>query len=185
MDEPGNQRKASFDLDGAIRKIKDFPKPGILFYDITSILMNPEAFSYCIDRMMEQYGDRDLSAVAAIEARGFLFAAPFAHRRNLPIILVRKKGKLPGDTYRRSFTLEYGEDVVEVHREDVQKGMKILLVDDLIATGGTLKAACELLEKDAGADILGIFSVIGLPFLNFDKTLEGYQVTTLINYDSE
>ena len=185
MSEHRKPASSSFDLDSAIRKIKDFPKPGILFYDITSILMNPEAFGYCVDRMLEHYGNRDLAAVAAIESRGFLFAAPFAYRLNLPIILIRKKGKLPGVTYKRTFALEYGEDVIEVHRDDVQRGMKILLVDDLIATGGTLKAACELLEKDAGAVVQGIFSVIGLPFLSFDKNLKGYEVKTLIDYDSE
>ena len=174
----------AFDLDGAIRKVKDFPKPGILFYDITSILMKPEAFDFCIRAMLSAYRNGDLGAVAAVESRGFLFAAPFAHAQGLPIILLRKKGKLPGETYQRTFTLEYGEDTIEVHKADVQTGMRILVVDDLIATGGTLKAACELLES-AGASVAGIFSVIGLPFLNYDRALEGYEVRTLINYEGE
>ncbi len=173
-----------YDLDRAIRKVQDFPKPGILFYDITSILMTPEAFDYCIQAMISRYSGRALTAVAAVESRGFLFAAPFAHRMGLPIILVRKKGKLPGETYQRTFTLEYGEDTIEVHRADLRRGMRILVVDDLIATGGTLRAACDLMES-AGAHVEGIFSVIGLPFLKYESVLKGYEVTTLIDYDSE
>ena len=174
----------SFDLDGAIRRVKDFPKPGVVFYDITSILIEPRAFNYCLDRMIENYKDQGLSAVAAVESRGFLFGAPFSSRLGLPLILLRKKGKLPGETYSKSFALEYGEDTIEVHKADVKSGMRILLVDDLIATGGTLKAAAELLET-AGAEVRGIFSVVGLPFLSYEKVLEGYSIKTLINYDSE
>lgn len=182
---PGSSDSAAgFDLDAAVRKVKDFPKPGILFYDITGILTKPEAFNHCIDRMLELYRDEELSAVAAIEARGFLFAAPFASRRSLPIILLRKKGKLPGKTYKKSFTLEYGEDTIEVHAEDVRPGMRVLIVDDLIATGGTIKAAEELLVS-AGAEVAGVFGVIGLPFLNYEIVLEGLSIRTLINYDSE
>jgi adenine phosphoribosyltransferase len=173
-----------YDLDKAIRKVKDFPKPGILFYDITSILINPEAFNYCIDKMVELYKNRGITAVAAIESRGFLFASPFANRLGLPIILIRKKGKLPGETYKINFTLEYGEDTIEIHKQDIKKGMNVLLVDDLIATGGTLAASVKLIEK-GGAKVDSVFSVVGLPFLNYDKTLSGVTVNTLINYNSE
>ena len=178
------RKPPDFNLDEAIRKIRDFPKPGILFYDITSILMKPPAFRCCIDRMMELYEDGDFSAVAAVESRGFLFAAPFAERKELPLLLLRKKGKLPGRTLSRTFKLEYGEDTIEVHKDDVEPGMKILLVDDLIATGGTLKASAEMLTE-AGARVVGIFSVIGLPFLNYADLLSDYQVHTLIEYHSE
>lgn len=174
----------NFDLDSSIRKVKDFPKPGILFYDITSILIDPEAFNYCIDRMVEIYKNKGITAVAAIESRGFLFASPFANRLKLPILLIRKKGKLPGETYKMSFTLEYGEDTIEIHKEDIKKGMNVLLVDDLIATGGTLAAAIKLIEK-GGAHIDSVFSVVGLPFLNYDKTLPEIKINTLINYNSE
>ena len=171
-------------LDAAIRKVPNFPKPGVLFYDITSVLTDPPAFAYCIDRMMEAHGGTELDAVAAIESRGFVFAAPFAYKRGLPLILLRKKGKLPGETYRVSFSLEYGEDVLEVHKADVKRGMKVLLVDDLIATGGTLSASVKLLAQ-GGASVVGVFGVIGLSFLHYEKALNGLPVTTLIQYQGE
>jgi adenine phosphoribosyltransferase len=173
-----------FDLDGAIRKIKDFPKPGILFYDITSVLTNPAAFGYCLDKMEELYGNASCDAVAAIESRGFVFASPFALRKKLPLILIRKKGKLPGETYREEFTLEYGTDIIEAHKADIKAGSKVLVVDDLIATGGTLKAAAALLARGK-ATVAGIFAVIGLPFLHYDQVLKGLRVETLINYQGE
>jgi adenine phosphoribosyltransferase len=146
--------------------------------------MKPEAFVHCIDRMLELYRRMPLDAVVAIEARGFVFAAPFAYRRRLPLVLVRKKGKLPGATLQAGFALEYGEDVIEVHTSDLTPGMKVLLVDDLIATGGTLKAAAGLIEK-AGARVAGIFGVVGLPFLDHASALSGYRVTTLVQFASE
>ena len=175
---------ANFDLDKAIRKIPDFPKKGILFYDITGVLVNPEAFHFCIDKMVELFGGNPPDAVAAIEARGFLFAAPFAERMKLPIIIVRKKGKLPGKTLSKKFSLEYGEDEIQIHESDLQKGQRILLVDDLIATGGTLEAAVELLKK-GGGEVTDIFSVIGLPFLSYEEKLRPLKIHTLIEYHGE
>ncbi len=171
-------------IEAAIRKVADFPKPGVLFYDITGILVNPKAFSYCIDCMDREYKASEIDAVAAIESRGFIFAAPFAVRRGLPLILLRKKGKLPGETYGIDFTLEYGHDVLEVHRSDVGRGQRVLLVDDLIATGGTLSAAAQLLAL-GGAKVIGIFGVVGLPFLHYERALSGYPVKTLVEYSSE
>ena len=171
-------------LDKNIRRIPDFPKPGILFYDITSVLVNPEAFKYVIDQMVSIYKEKKIDAVAGVESRGFIFAAPFAEKLGIPLVLIRKKGKLPGDTYECSYSLEYGSATVEVHKADIKKGQNILVVDDLIATGGTLAAAKNLIEQ-GGAEVTDFFGVIGLPFLNYQKVLENCNVTTLINYDSE
>jgi adenine phosphoribosyltransferase len=173
-----------FDLDSVIRKVPDFPKPGILFYDVTGILVHPEAFRFCIDVAEERYRDAGLDAIAAIDARGFVFASPLAYRMGLPLVLVRKNGKLPGRTIKRTFALEYGQDTVEVHRGDVKAGQRILIVDDLIATGGTLRAAADILTE-AGATVSGIFAVIGLPFLNYNNVLKGQDIHTLIEYHSE
>ncbi len=171
-------------IEAAIRTVPDFPKPGVLFYDLTGILMKPEAFTRCIDRMAALYDRVPLDAIAAVEARGFLFAAPYAYRRRVPLVLIRKKGKLPGKTLQASFALEYGEDVVEVHESDLSPGMRVLLVDDLIATGGTLKAAAGLIGK-AGANVVEIFGVVGLPFLDHASALSEYRVTTLVQFSSE
>jgi adenine phosphoribosyltransferase len=173
-----------FDLDAAIRRVPDFPKPGILFYDITSILAEPEAFRYCIDKMVEAYAGQRIDAVAAIESRGFVFAAPFADRLGIPLILIRKKGKLPGITLSRSYQLEYGSATIEVHEQDVPNGAQVLVVDDLIATGGTLRAATDLVVA-AGAQVAGIFGVVGLPFLNYRAVLGDIPIKTLIEYRSE
>jgi len=175
---------SQFELDDAIRKIPHYPKEGILFFDITGILTNPEAFRYCVERMVEIYRDTDVAAVAGIESRGFIFAAPFADRMGIPLILVRKAGKLPGETWREDYMLEYGKAAVEIHKSDVPSGKEVLLIDDLIATGGTLKAARSILEK-GGAAVKSVFGVIGLPFLKFQDNLPGVQITTLIDYENE
>ena len=171
-------------LDKAIRRIPDFPKPGILFYDITSILTNPEAFKYCLEQMYEIYKDSEINAIAAVESRGFIFAGSLAEKMGLPLILIRKKGKLPGDTYSCSYALEYGTATIEAHKADIKAGQKYLVVDDLIATGGTLAATKNLIEQ-GGGEVTDFFGVIGLPALNYEKVLSPCKVTTLINYDSE
>lgn len=168
-------------LDKAIRRVPDFPKPGILFYDITSIFVQPDAFKYCIDQMVDLYKDKKIDAVAAVESRGFLFAAPFAERLGLPLLLIRKKGKLPGEVYSCSYALEYGTAEIEAHKADIQSGKNYLVVDDLIATGGTLTASRNILEQ-GGAKVSDFFGVIGLPDLNYEKILAPARTTTLINY---
>ena len=172
------------DLNNYIRKVPDFPKKGILFYDITSVLAQPEAFQFCVQSMVDIYKDKKIDAVAAIEARGFLFAAPFAVQMGIPLIPIRKKGKLPGITLSKKYDLEYAQAEIEVHQEDVPVNKRILLVDDLIATGGTLNAARALLNA-GGAQVPEIFGVVGLPFLNYHKILAPTPVTTLIDYHGE
>lgn len=171
-------------LDKALRRVPDFPKPGILFYDITGILVDPKAFRFCIDQMVELYKDGKIDAVAGVESRGFLFAATLADRLEIPLILIRKKGKLPGKTYSCKYSLEYGDAEIEVHKSDVRQGQKVLVIDDLIATGGTLKASKQVLEQ-GGAEVIEFFGVVGLPFLNYEKVLTPTKVTTLINFDCE
>ncbi|MGI5058175.1 adenine phosphoribosyltransferase [Treponema pectinovorum] len=171
-------------LDNAIRRVNDFPKPGILFYDITSLLTCPKAFGAVIEEMYLRYKDAGFDAVAAIESRGFIFGAPLAERLGIPLVLIRKKGKLPGEVYSQSYALEYGSAELEVHKADVKKGDRFIIVDDLIATGGTVDATRKLLEK-AGAKASEVFGVIGLPQLNYQKVLSPMKITTLINYDGK
>lgn len=168
-------------LDKSIRRVPDFPKPGILFYDITGTLTSPVAFKFCIDEMIRIYKDAQIDAVAAVESRGFLFAAPFAERLSIPLVLIRKKGKLPGETYSCKYALEYGTAELEAHKSDITQGKKYLIVDDLIATGGTIAATKSLIESGGGI-ATDCFGVIGLPDLNYEKALAPLKVTTLINY---
>jgi adenine phosphoribosyltransferase len=175
---------SDFNLDDHIRKVPDFPKKGILFYDITSILANPDAFQFCVNSMVSLYKDKSIDAVAAIEARGFLFAAPFAVIMKIPLIPIRKKGKLPGITLSKKYILEYAQAEIEVHQADIPAGKRVLIMDDLIATGGTLNAARAMLEA-GGAQVPEIFGIVGLPFLGYEKILAPTLVTTLIQYHSE
>jgi adenine phosphoribosyltransferase len=170
-------------LDNAIRKVPDFPKPGILFYDITSIFTNPEAFNYVMEQMCATYPDGALDGVVAIESRGFLIAGPFALRKSLPLVLARKKGKLPGKTIEESYSLEYGEATLQIQVADLKPG-RWLIIDDLIATGGTLAATAKMIERQGGI-VAGIFAIIGLPFLNYNDKIGRYKPQTLINYHHE
>ena len=150
-------------LNKAIRRVPNFPKEGILFFDVTSIFTNPSAFKHCLDRMVELYKTKQIDAIAAVESRGFLFAAPLADRLGVPLVLIRKKGKLPGDVYRASYSLEYGEATIEAHKSDIAQGKKYLVIDDLIATGGTLTASKNLIEQGGGivAEFFGYASCHG------------------------
>src|SRR6266853_4298787 len=152
------------DLAKYIRDIPDFPKPGILFKDITPLLAEPRAFQESIDRMREHYRGRQVDAVAAAEARGFLFAAPLALLMKKPLIPLRKPGKLPYRTHALQYDLEYGSAELQVHIDGVTAGQHVLLLDDLLATGGTMQAACGLIEK-AGGHVVGCAFLVELLFL--------------------
>ena len=167
-------------LNDAIRRVPDFPKPGILFFDVTSIFTNPAAYRHCIDRMVEKYKGKEIDSIAAVESRGFLFAAPLADRLGIPLVLIRKKGKLPGDVYRASYSLEYGEATIEAHKSDIVPRKRYLVMDDLIATGGTLTASRSLIEQGGGV-VAEFFGVIGIPELNYAERLAPVPVTTLID----
>jgi len=176
---------SSFDFDKVIRKVPDFPKKGILFYDITSLIADPPAMRAVKEEMVRRYQGRGITKIVAVESRGFLFGTLLADALSLPLVLARKKGKLPNPTFSRSYALEYGQDTLEIQKVDLAAGDQVLLLDDLIATGGTLGAVSELIEQEAKAKVVGIFAVIGLPFLNYEKVIGKYNVATLINYYSE
>jgi adenine phosphoribosyltransferase len=172
------------DLDKAIRTVKDFPKPGILFYDVTSIFADPAAYRHVVDRMLETYRNEKIDGVIAIESRGFLLGSCFALERKLPLVLARKKGKLPGKTVTESYSLVYGSATLEIHCADLPAGKRWLIIDDLIATGGTLEAVAKMVERQ-GSKVAGIFGVIGLPFLNYKAKIGKYNPRTLIDYQGE
>jgi adenine phosphoribosyltransferase len=171
-------------LDDAIRKVPDFPKPGILFYDITSIFTNPAAYKFVVSEMLNHYKNQQVDGVIAIESRGFLLGSCFAVERGVPLVLARKKGKLPRKTIAMSYDLEYGPATLEIHEEDIALGKRWLIIDDLIATGGTLQAVAAMIEG-RGGEVVGIFSIIGLPFLKYQEKIGKYNPKTLIDYDSE
>jgi adenine phosphoribosyltransferase len=169
------------DLSRFIRDIPDWPKPGILFRDITPLLADPHALRAAVDAMCAPYRDAGVTYVAAVEARGFIFGTAVAARLNTGFVPIRKKGKLPFETESVTYDLEYGTDTIEVHRDAVPAGAKVLMVDDLLATGGTMKAACELVEKVEG-EILGITCLIELTDLGGRQKLAPHDIHTVISY---
>ena len=169
------------DLTQHIRDIPDFPAPGILFKDITPLLMNPEAFRYAVDGLAERFASRTFDAIAGIESRGFLFAAPLAYRLSVPLVPVRKEGKLPFDTLSVTYALEYGSDSVEVHSDAICDGHEVLILDDLLATGGTVAATAKLVER-SGGQVSGVGVVIELSDLGGRDALTDYHVESLITY---
>ena len=172
------------DFKAAIRTIADYPKPGIMFRDITTLLANPGAFAAAVDAMVEPYKDEGVALVAGIEARGFILGGAMSHQLAAGFVPIRKKGKLPHETIRVAYSLEYGVDEMEVHRDAVEPGTRVLLTDDLIATGGTAEGAVKLLRQ-LGAEIVGACFVIDLPELGGRKRLEamGVSVRTLVAFD--
>ncbi|MGQ9505489.1 MAG: adenine phosphoribosyltransferase [Thermogutta sp.] len=172
---------AGIDLKEYIRNIPDFPKPGILFRDITPLLASPEAFKATIRYLSEAVRERQVEMIAAAEARGFLFAAPLALELNVGLIPIRKPGKLPSATISHSYALEYGTDTLEMHKDAIKPGTRVLVVDDLLATGGTVEACCQLVEK-AGGIVVGCAFVIELCDLGGAKRLSRYQPISLVKF---
>ena len=171
-------------LKEKIRTIPHFPKQGIMFRDITTLIKDKAGFQHAVNLLAERYKSHPVSAVAGIESRGFIFGAALAHRLNVGFIPIRKKGKLPAKTEKQEYDLEYGKDCVEVHVDAVSQGDSILLVDDLIATGGTAHAACKLIEK-LGGKIHECAFIIELPDLKGREKLKNYNVHSLVSFEGE
>jgi len=169
------------DLKEKIRSIPDFPKKGILFRDITTLLKDAEAFQEVIEQLAGRYGKMPVDIIAGIESRGFIFGAALAARLKKGFIPIRKPGKLPAKTYSAEYSLEYGTDRIEMHVDAVQQGSRVLLIDDLLATGGTMQAACRLVEQ-AGGTVAECAFMIELAFLNGKEKLKGYNVFSMIEY---
>lgn len=167
------------DLGKLIRDVPDFPKRGIIFKDITPILADPRAFKEAVDRLADGFTKDDIDAVVGVEARGFIFAAAFAYKIGCGLLIVRKPGKLPAETVAETYALEYGTDTLEIHKDQVRPGMRVLLLDDLLATGGTIAATAKLVEG-LGAEVVGIRFLIELAFLNGRSKLEGYNTESIL-----
>ncbi len=172
----------SEDLKKLIREIPDYPKPGILFYDITTLIKDRAGFARVVDYMTSPYLDKNVDLVLGMEARGFIFGPAMAYRLNAGFIPVRKAKKLPGETVSYTYELEYGTDTLEIHKDAIQPGQRVLIVDDLLATGGTAEAAAKLANK-LGANICGMSFVVELDFLNGRNRLIPYDVFSLLHYD--
>ena len=164
-----------------IRDVPDFPKPGIMFKDITPLLLDPTAFDEVIDQLVHRHKDKKMDAVVGIESRGFIIGAPLALRLNVPFVLVRKKGKLPADKVEKCYDLEYGQATIEMHKDSIESGQRVLIVDDLLATGGTSAATIDLVEG-LGGEVVSCAFVIELGFLKGRSKLPEGKVDSLIIY---
>lgn len=164
-----------------IRDVPDFPKKGIIFKDITPLLADVRSFQLIIDTLAKKYADKSIDAIVAVESRGFIFGSSLAYRMDAGFVPVRKKGKLPYKTTKVEYALEYGTDVVEMHEDALHPGSRVLLIDDVLATGGTAKASCDLIQK-VGGQVVECAFVIELGFLNGREKLKGHEVFSLINY---
>jgi adenine phosphoribosyltransferase len=169
------------DLRAKIREIPDFPKPGILFYDITTLLKDPAAYREAIDLMVAPYRDERVDIVVGMESRGFIFSAPLAYQLGAGLVPVRKLGKLPAETLTVEYALEYGSNTLEIHRDAIRPGQRVLIVDDLLATGGTVHGTIELVERLQG-EVVGLAFLVELDFLKGRERLADRQVTSVIAY---
>lgn len=170
------------DLKSKIRVIEGFPKEGISFKDITTLINDKEAYKYTIDSLAEYIKNKDVDVVVGPEARGFIFGAPLAYKLGAAFVPVRKKGKLPCETVEVEYDLEYGKDSLEIHRDAIKPGQKVVIVDDLLATGGTIEAVAKLIEK-SGAELVGMEFVIELTDLKGRDKLKNYDVMSLVKYN--
>lgn len=168
-------------LKELVRDIPDFPKKGIVFKDITPLFRNPESLKEIVDKLSEHYADRKIDVVVGAEARGFLIGPAVAINLNAGFVPIRKPGKLPYETESKTYQLEYGTDTVEIHKDAVKQGDKVLMIDDLLATGGTMAACCDLVES-LGGDIIGCAFMIDLTFLNGKDLLKKYDIFSLMQY---
>jgi len=169
------------DLNTYIREVPDFPSPGISFKDITPLLNSPIASTYCLEQLVKMVGTTPIDKVIGVESRGFFFGMLLAQKLKAGFVPVRKVGKLPHDTLRESYELEYGIDSLEIHKDAVLKGEKVLIHDDVLATGGTAKAVCNLVEK-LGGEIVQCNFIMKLNFLKGEKKLNGYKVASVLSY---
>jgi adenine phosphoribosyltransferase len=169
-------------LKKLIREVPDFPKKGILFYDITTLLKDRLGFATLIDALSEHYLQKNIDLILGMEARGFIFGPALAYRLNVGFVPVRKPGKLPAETARVSYDLEYGSNTLEIHKDAIQKGQRVIIADDLLATGGTAAATVQL-AKSLGADVCGLGFVVELDFLKGRDKLKGCDVFSLLHYD--
>jgi adenine phosphoribosyltransferase len=170
------------DLKRLIREVPNWPKPGILFYDITTLLKDPQGFRALIDSLYDHYHGRPVDVVAGIEARGFIFGPALAYRLGAGFVPIRKPNKLPAERVKETYALEYGSDAVEIHKDAIRPGQRVLVCDDLLATGGTASAAARLVQKLNG-EVIGCGFAIELTFLNGRQKLEGLDVFSLLQYD--
>ena len=171
-------------VEDYIRTIPDFPEPGIMFRDVTSILQDAEGFRLAIDEMKKLIENVDCDVIAGAESRGFIFGAPLAYALGKPFVLIRKKGKLPCETIEKTYDLEYGTATIEMHKDAVKPGQKVVIVDDLIATGGTIEAAAQLVEE-LGGEVVKIIFLMELAGLNGREKLAKYDVSSVVTYEGK
>ncbi len=169
------------DLKKKIREVPDFPKPGILFYDLTTLLKEKEGLREVIDLLTQEFEGKKIDKVVGIESRGFIFAPALAYNLNAGLVLVRKKGKLPAESISASYDLEYGQDVLEMHKDSIEPDQRVLIVDDLIATGGTAAATAQMVLQ-LGGEVAGLAFIVELGFLNGREKLIGFDVFSILTY---